>query len=523
MSGTEQQGRFATEPFIEGTPEQYARLREWLVAMEYTEPTLCAKADVRTIAHLNSLGERRTVFTDPADKQSLLVLLFLDGDAIPWTTLRAVLSPDEESIITALGLLVPAVESPECCVAPVAVIPVEGLYVVSDRLRGLEVIDGSTPSDIVYSPITPETARFVGLMPRFACENYLEMCGGTGIAALIAARDFARHAWSADITERSTRFARFSAALNGLENFTAVQGDLYAPVGGHTFDLITAHPPYVPAEETEMVFRDGGADGEQITRRIVAEVEPYLRPGGQLYVDCVMTDRAGDPLEHRVRRMLGPSEGEFDVVVIRGGVVDPRIYRAERLQTGQMTPQAFLHQTELFKRLRVEQFVATTVLIQRRTSERPVVTRHRVLTPETRAYHLQWVLDYLARTVEWGSDDADRILSYRLRTSPRAELRVRSMLRDGEWSPVETRIAAMVPFAVEAPCPPILSTLLARCDGRLTGREHLDALRASGDVPPEKTDADFAQLIRELADAAYIELDAFPIGEVIAKKSASVA
>ena len=88
---------------------------------------------------------------------------------------------------------------------------------------------------------------------------------------------------------------------------------------------------------------------------------------------------------------------------------------------------------------------------------------------------------------------------------------------------METRIAAMVPFAVEAPCPPILSTLLARCDGRLTGREHLAALRAAGDVPPEKTDADFAQLIRELADAAYIELDAFPIGEVIAKKSASVA
>jgi hypothetical protein len=84
------------------------------------------------------------------------------------------------------------------------------------------------------------------------------------------------------------------------------------------------------------------------------------------------------------------------------------------------------------------------------------------------------------------------------------------VLRDGEWSPVETRIAAMVPFAVEAPCPPILSTLLARCDGRLTGREHLAALRASGDVPPEKTDADFAQLVRELADAAYLELDAFP-------------
>jgi hypothetical protein len=407
-------------------------------------------------------------------------------------------------------LLVPAVANADWCVGPVALIPIEGLYVVSDRLGEMEVVGGSTPADIVYSPITPETSRFIGLMPRIPCEHYLEVCGGSAAAALIAARDFAKNAYSADITERSTRFARFSAALNNLSNFTAVQGDLYEPLAGQTFDLITAHPPYVPAEETEMVFRDGGADGEQITRRILADLDQYLQPGGQFYLDCVLTDREGDPLEQRVRRMLGAGEGEFDVIVIRGGTADLRVYLAERLQGGRMTYGSFKQQAELFKRLRVEQFVASTVLIQRRTSDRPVVTRHRMLTGETRAPHLQWVLDYMSRTVEWGSDSTEEILGYRLRVSPHVQMRTRSVLRDGEWSPVDARIALMTPFAVEAPCPPILSTLLARCDGRLTGREHLTALRASGDVPPAKTDADFAQLIRELADAAYIELDAFP-------------
>lgn len=511
MSEARQFARYATEPFKEGTREEFARLRAWLVSVGYTDAELCAKEKVRTVAHLAAKGDARVAFGKAVDVQSVLVILFLDGKSIEWEKVRSILPADGYALLMSFGLLVPSKDDANRCVAPIALIPFEGLHVVSDRLGPLEVVgEGDTPADIVFSPITPETLRFVGLMPRIPCDDYLEMCGGSGIAALIAARDFAKHAVSADITARSTRFAMFSAALNDLPNFTAVQGDLYAPVAGRTFDQISAHPPYVPAEETEMVFRDGGADGEQITRAIIAKLDEFLRPGGQFYLDCVMTDRAGDPLEQRIRRMIGPSEDEFDVLLLRGGVVDPRVYQAERLQNGRMTPDSFFRQVQLFKRLRVEQFVAVTAIVQRRATSRPVITRHRVLSGETRAEHLQWVLDYLTRTVEWGSDSTDAILGHRVRASPHIELRTRSAVRDGAWSPVEAHIRSTNPFAVEAPCPPILSSLLVRCDGSLTGRDLLAALRESGDVPLERTDEDFAQLIRELADAAYIELDAFP-------------
>ena len=100
------------------------------------------------------------------------------------------------------------------------------------------------------------------------------------------------------------------------------------------FDVIAAHPPYVPAEETELVFRDGGADGEQITRRIVAGLADHLNPGGLFYLECMLTDRAGEPIEQRVRRMLGPLEEEFDVFVVRGGGADPKSHLADRLSRG---------------------------------------------------------------------------------------------------------------------------------------------------------------------------------------------
>lgn len=515
--------RWATEPFIVGTPEQFERLRNWLLSAHYTEAELCAAAGVDGIGFFKSTAAGRTAFAKPVDAQSLLVLLFFDGQRFPWSVVRSVLSADEMALLTDLGLLAPAIADAELCVASIALFPTEDIYVASDRLSDMEMTGDGLPSDLVYSPLTSETRRFIGLMPRTACDNYLEMCAGTGIAALHAAKRFARHAYSADITERSTRFARFNAALNGLENFTAVQGDLYEPVAGKTFDLITAHPPYVPAESTQMVFRDGGADGEQITRRIIAGLSNYLNPGGVFYLDCMMTDRRNDPIEHRIRRMLGPQEDEFDVVVVRSGFVETKIYQADHLASGRMTPESFLRQNALFKRLGVERLVAVTALVQRQTAPRPVVTRQRILSGETRAEDLVWLLRYLTGTVEWGAEETRRLLDSRPRVVRGAELRVQSVLREGVWAPVEARIASTAPFAAASVCPAWVPTLLSRCDGQTTVREHFDRLLGEGALPATSSDEGFAELIRDLADVPFLELELFPLPDPTQRKPSVVA
>jgi len=504
--------RWATEPFVMGTPEQFAKLRRWLDAVHYTERELCEKAGAPSLAELKSLEAGRTALAQPVDAQSLLVLLFLDGAHIPWDTVRSVLSADELANLTDLGLLQPAVSNADNCVGTVSLFPVENIYVVSDRLSRMEVVGGpGIPPDLVYSPLTKETRRFVRMMPRLKCESYLELCAGTGIAALLAAKQFAGRAVSADITERSTRFARFNGALNALPNFEAVQGDMYAPVEGQTFDIISAHPPYVPAESTAMVFRDGGEDGEQITRRVLAGVAEHLNPGGMLYIDCMMTERVGEPLERRVRRMLGPEEEDFDVLVFRSGMVDARTYVADRLVSGRSTPDEVIRQNALFKRLGIEQLVAATTLIQRRSSQRPVVTRHRTTGSETSAEDLLWLLRFLTGLRVWGQADARRILDSRPRTLPRTELRQRWQLGEDGWSHRSSSIATSEPFAVEAPCPAWFPRFLEQCDGKRTVGEHLARLRADGSLSDTTTDEDFMQFMRELADVPFIELDDFPL------------
>ena len=47
------------------------------------------------------------------------------------------------------------------------------------------------------------------------------MCAGSGVAALLASK-FSDHTWAADITERSTAFARFNASGAGVADFLAV-------------------------------------------------------------------------------------------------------------------------------------------------------------------------------------------------------------------------------------------------------------------------------------------------------------
>src|SRR5690606_29151931 len=128
--------------------------------------------------------------------------------------------------------------------------------------------DSLEQPDFVFSAITSLTGTFLSQLPDAPCERCLELCAGTGTAALAAAKQ-AGHVWATDLTARSTRFAEFNARLNNLQNVTAVQGDLYEPVLGLTFDRIVAHPPYVPATETQMVYRDGGEDGEQVIRGIL--------------------------------------------------------------------------------------------------------------------------------------------------------------------------------------------------------------------------------------------------------------
>jgi len=514
---TATESAWTSEPFRLGSAEQFGHVRELLVRAGFEETPLCARAGVPSI-HDFPRPEDRSAFREITDPQSLFVRLFIDGDQVARSVFESILSSDDLQVLESLGLIHAVRDGEELWTATVAIYPVEELYIASDRRHGFESTGEVPPSDLVFSPMTRETQRFLRLMPRESCENLLDLCTGTGIAGLVAAARFARRVTLVDIAARSVRFAEFNVALNGLSNVRVLQGDVFASLGEEGYDVIVAHPPYVPALETEFVFRDAGEDGEQVTRRMIAELGDHITPGGQFFCECMLTDREGATLEQRLRTMLDSWNDEFDIVVVQGRGLDPLHFFADQAKAGYAPFERLALLSDTVQRLRIQQLVFCSLLFQRRATDRPVITTRRALSPLTGAADLQWVLRWMVGTANWGMADSRRILASRPRTLPHTELRSRSMLHDGQWSVDECQLVTLAPFAVEAACPNWYATLLQFCDGRMTAREHLQYLRDTHAVPDAAPEDVFAMMIRQLVDAGLIEIEEFRLPDSTAMR-----
>jgi len=117
-------------------------------------------------------------------------------------------------------------------------------------------------------------------------ERVLEIGGGLGLAAVLAAKDGAR-VTATDILPEAVEVMRANATLNGVA-VDARLGDCYAPVDGERFDLICTNPPQMPTppgrgrRDAAAAADNGGADGWELLDRVIAGAPRHLLPGGRL-------------------------------------------------------------------------------------------------------------------------------------------------------------------------------------------------------------------------------------------------
>ncbi len=125
-------------------------------------------------------------------------------------------------------------------------------------------------------------------------ETVLDLCTGSGAIAILAAEVFENADIDAvDLSPDAIEVAKINVAEHGLEGrLSLIEGDLFAPLEGKTYDLILTNPPYVDEvamEELPEEYRHepamalgSGLDGLDIVRRILAEAGAHLNPGGGL-------------------------------------------------------------------------------------------------------------------------------------------------------------------------------------------------------------------------------------------------
>jgi release factor glutamine methyltransferase len=182
----------------------------------------------------------------------------------------------------------------------------------------------------------------------------LDLCTGSGVLAIAAARAGAAHVTAVDVSRRAVAAAWLNARLNGVA-VRALRGDLFEPVRGERFDLIVSNPPYIPSADDELPDRgprralDGGRNGRAFLDRICASARQYLSPGGavllihssfcseQATIDAL---RSGGLRAETVFRKPGPigpvvrerasmmrargllaDDGSEEILIIRGALV----------------------------------------------------------------------------------------------------------------------------------------------------------------------------------------------------------
>jgi release factor glutamine methyltransferase len=104
---------------------------------------------------------------------------------------------------------------------------------------------------------------------------------GPGLLGIVAAKMGAREVWAIDSRPAAVDAVRQNAVRNGVE-IRAKGGDGFEPVLGRRFDLILAHPPYLPAPAPAQGPLFGGSDGLRHFEFLVREAPEQLEDGGQL-------------------------------------------------------------------------------------------------------------------------------------------------------------------------------------------------------------------------------------------------
>jgi release factor glutamine methyltransferase len=143
-------------------------------------------------------------------------------------------------------------------------------------------------------------AQALALAP--AARVVVDLCCGSGAvgAALLAELGSAElggaELHAVDIDPSAVRCARRNLAGTGAR---VHQGDLYQPLPTDLrgrVDLLVANAPYVPSSAVglmppearlhePLVALDGGADGLDVLRRVIAGAPRWLAPGGRLLVE----------------------------------------------------------------------------------------------------------------------------------------------------------------------------------------------------------------------------------------------
>ncbi|HTQ06927.1 MAG TPA: methyltransferase [Polyangiaceae bacterium] len=452
-------------------PSDGARLFARLRSLGFVEESVRSRLG---LDDLNDLKLRaapiyRAERLETRDPLASAIDLWLLQGALPLSELKELFDAPTERALRTAGLL----SGDERTVrARASLFPVGEELVFADHAsHELDPSAAETPQHDRVMYIGTDSRWLARVTFRKPILSALDLCTGSGIHALLAARHAAR-VTAVDVNPRALACTRFNARLRGVTNLDALEGDLYAPVGERRFELITANPPFVPAPSQLVGFRDGGPSGEDVQRRIVEGLPRYLAPGGVAQIVTELGENDDAPLERRLRAWLGDAPLDIHVLRLRAHAAETyALAHAEGDSTAD-----FLQSVGLWAaNLRVHGYRrVVSVLITFRWSDGAPWSRVDSARPPTRNAGAELAAIFASERLARAQDLPERLRAERVvRTGPVAVFESRAF--GAELAPSITVRSFGRALSVEHALSPLELGLLANTERPVT----VDALRAT--------------------------------------------
>ncbi|WBU39079.1 DUF7059 domain-containing protein [Homoserinibacter sp. YIM 151385] len=406
------------------------------------------------------------------------------------------------------GLLAPALD-----LRPSSVVDGTGVtswWIASDL--GELALGGALRTDHVLG-IGGASATLAALQLPAEGGSVLDLGTGSGIQALHAAR-WADRVIATDVSERALAFARFNAALNGVDRIEFRLGSLYEPVAGERFDRIVTNPPFVITPRREGVpayeYRDGGMVGDALVASVVEGAAAHLAPGGsaQLLGNWEYRDgRSG--LDRAAAWARGAGLEHW---IVEREVLDPARYAETWIRDGGTRPGTPEHEALVdawlddFAERRVDEVGFGYVLLRRPAAPTGPGTDAGVRLAVTERIaeglgeNLAGIGAHLAQALAgWdavaGLDDA-QLMEQRLRVAP--DVTEERSHWPGEEHPSVILFRQGTGFGRAVHADTGLAAVVGVCDGELALGAIVDAVAGLLDADPAALRAQLAPRIREL-------------------------
>ena len=505
-------------PLRIGSAVDFARVRELFRITRFNESTICRIFKINDMSDIGSVN-RQTV--QISGMLGLFIRLFLFIDTVPRAEIESLLDHDELESLLALDLIrlgtfqLDNQAGSEKFYCPVWLYPVEDFVIASDRGKNPDGSARVRMPDIVFPAIYEGTLRFLRVISKSPAEDALDLCSGSGIAALVLSRN-AKRVVACDITSRAGHFARFNCLLNGCTNVEAAQGDLYGAVDNQMFDRIVAHPPFVPSSSEGLIYRDSGNTGEALIKRIIEGLPHCLRPGGTFYMVCSAWDSNEKLFEERVRSWLGERKGEFDIIFALDKASSPeQIARQlpEIKESGD--PSAIIRWTSHFREVGFKTNVYGGIVIHRQNLKN---NEGRISGPITRRLRLGELTDgtcfeWALRWFHWrarkeaAGELIDVIAQMRPRLGNSLKVKVTHKVRDGSLIIEETVLETQKPFPAASRVDSWMAQMFAQFNGERTTQEVYENAEQSIAIPESFKFENFATLVTSMLERGHLELD----------------